>query len=163
QNFYKGSIWAITYTSDANFGFFWNKKVFEEAGLDPETPPTTIDELTAMNQQPNITNNDTIARMGVLPWTTYATANSMLTWGWIFGGEFLDPDSNAITADHERNVMALEWMQELAAEVGGFEKVAGFQAGFGTGENHPFFVGKQAMALFGPWELSNIDRFAPDL
>jgi multiple sugar transport system substrate-binding protein len=163
QNFYKGSIWAITYTSDANFGFFWNKKVFEEAGLDPETPPTTIDELTAMNQQLNIINNDNIERMGVLPWTTYGTANSMFTWGWIFGGEFFDPDSNAITADHERNVMALEWMQELAAEVGGFEKVAGFQAGFGTGENHPFFVGKQAMALFGPWELSNIDRFAPDL
>ncbi|HXF64642.1 MAG TPA: ABC transporter substrate-binding protein [Caldilineaceae bacterium] len=163
QNFYKGKIWAITYTSDANFGFFWNKAVFEDAGLDPETPPTTIDELTQFNTQINRITDGNIERMGIVPWQTYGSANSMFTWGWIFGGEFFEPDTNTITADHERNVMALEWMKQLVDEVGGFEKVGGFQAGFGTGENHPFFVGKTAMALFGPWELSNIARFAPDL
>jgi multiple sugar transport system substrate-binding protein len=163
QNMWDGKTWAITYTSDANFGFFWNKSVFEDAGLDPEKPPQTIDELTEMNTKITKVTNGTMERMGVIPWTTYGTANSMFTWGWIFGGEFFIPEENKITADHERNVMALEWMQGLAETAGGIETVAGFQAGFGTGENHPFFVGKTAMALFGPWELANIDRFAPDL
>jgi multiple sugar transport system substrate-binding protein len=163
QNFYEGKTWAITYTSDANFGFFWNKSVFEDAGLDPEKPPQTIDEVTEMNAKITKVTDGTMERMGIIPWTTYGTANSIFTWGWIFGGEFFIPDENKITADHERNVMALEWMQGLAKEVGGIELVSGFQAGFGTGENHPFFVGKTAMALFGPWELANIDRFAPDL
>lgn len=163
QNFYKGKTWAITYTSDANFGFFWNKDVFKDVGLDVEKPPTTIDELTAMNKQINKVVDGNVDRMGILPWSTYGSANSIFTWGWIFGGDFFDATSMKITADNERNVAALEWMQQLAAEVGGFDKVAGFQAGFGTGENSPFFIGKQAMALWGPWELSNITRFAPNM
>src|SRR5204862_1492909 len=91
------------------------------------------------------------------------SANSMFTWGWIFGGEFFDPDANTISAANEKNVAALQWMQALAKDVGGFEKVASFQASFGTGRNNPFFVGKQAMVLFGPWELANIERLAPKL
>ena len=42
-------------------------------------------------------------------------------------------------------------------------KISGFQAGFGTGEQHPFFQGKTAMAPFGPWELANFTRYAPDV
>lgn len=163
QNLYDGKTWAITYGSDPNFGFFWNKDVLADAGLDPETPPTTIDELTAYNAQINKITDGNIERMGILPWTTYGTANSMFTWGWIFGGNFFDSDTNTITAADPANVAALEWMQQLAEEVGGFENSSGFQAGFGSGENNPFFVGKTAMALWGPWELANIERFAPDL
>jgi ABC-type glycerol-3-phosphate transport system substrate-binding protein len=39
QNIWRGKIYAITFSSDANFGFFWNKSVFSDAGLDPEKPP----------------------------------------------------------------------------------------------------------------------------
>ncbi len=42
-------------------------------------------------------------------------------------------------------------------------KISGFVAGFGTGAQHPFLVGKVAMAPLGPWELSNISKYAPNL
>src|SRR5689334_7648553 len=45
QNFYRGETWALTYCADPNFGFAWNKNAFRKAGLDPEKPPQTIDEL----------------------------------------------------------------------------------------------------------------------
>jgi multiple sugar transport system substrate-binding protein len=54
-------------------------------------------------------------------------------------------------------------MVERYAKQHDITRIAGFMAGFGTGENHPFFVGKTAMAPFGPWELGNIKRFAPNL
>ena len=163
QNVYKGKIWAITFSADANFGFFWNKQVFKAAGLDPEQPPQTIDELTQVNNRLSKRSGGAIERMGILPWTTYGSANAMFTWGWVFGGEFFDEKANKVTADHERNIAALEWMQALIKEAGGFAEVAAFQATFGTDANSPFFVGQAAMALFGPWELANFARFAPDL
>ncbi|MEZ4657900.1 MAG: ABC transporter substrate-binding protein [Caldilineaceae bacterium] len=162
QNFYNGKVWAITYTADANFGFFWNKRVFAKAGLDPEQPPTTIDELTHIHKEITLVDGG-IRRMGILPWNTYGSANAMFTWGWLFGGDFFDADANRITADHERNVMALAWMQQLIADVGGYEEVARFQADFGAGAETPFFMGQEAMRFYGPWELANIEQYAPDL
>ncbi len=34
--------------SASNLGLFWNKELFEQAGLDPDTPPTTWSELVSM-------------------------------------------------------------------------------------------------------------------
>jgi ABC-type glycerol-3-phosphate transport system substrate-binding protein len=104
-----------------------------------------------------------IVRMGIIPWTVYGSANSIFTWGWVFGGEFYDPDQEKITGNHPLVVKALEWMVEKYAKKYDITRIAGFQAGFGTGENHPFFVGKTSMAPFGPWELGNIKRYAPNL
>lgn len=39
---YKGSTYSIPYNGDAR-ALFYNKDMFEEAGLDPENPPTTIE------------------------------------------------------------------------------------------------------------------------
>jgi len=36
--------------SASNLGLFWNKEIFEEAGLDPNTPPQTWDELLEMSK-----------------------------------------------------------------------------------------------------------------
>ncbi len=81
---------AVTFSADANFGFFWNKQVFKAAGLDPEQPPKTLDELTQINSRLNKSSGGAIERMGILPWTAYGSANAIFTWGWIFGGEFFD-------------------------------------------------------------------------
>ena len=43
----EGSHYAVPWTNSSN-GFFYNKKLMSQAGLDPSKPPRTIDELTAM-------------------------------------------------------------------------------------------------------------------
>ncbi len=163
QNIWRGKIYAITFSSDANFGFFWNKSVFSDAGLDPEKPPQTIDEMDEFHAKITRVEGNNIVRMGIIPWTVYGSANSIFTWGWVFGGEFYDPDQEKITGNHPLVVKALEWMVEKYAKKYDITRIAGFQAGFGTGENHPFFVGKTSMAPFGPWEIGNIRRYAPNL
>jgi multiple sugar transport system substrate-binding protein len=158
QTVYAGNVWALTYTADANFGFFWNRALLAEAGLDPEQPPATIDALTALNEQIIQGTGSSLARMGIIPWNTYGTANAIFTWGWIFGGAFFDPDTSTITADHERNIMALEWMLAIADAAGGYEAVLAFSAG-----ENPFYDGRVATALLGAWELPNMARAAPEL
>lgn len=162
QCVYNGKVWALTYGTDPNFGFFWNKDIFKEAGFDPEKPPQTIDEMGQMGDKMAKVSNGRIDRLGFIPWNVYGNANSMVTWGWAFGGDFFDPNGNKVTANNPNNVKALEWMVSFAKKYDP-TKISGFTAGFGTGAQHPFLTGKLAMAPLGPWELSNFKTYAPNL
>jgi len=162
ENQYQGKMYAMVSSADANFGFFWNKAVFREVGLDPEKPPTTIDQMDAYNEKIVKIDNNNIVRMGTIPWTVYGASNSLFTWGWAFGGEFFDAASNKITANDPKVVKTLEWMVGYAKKYDP-KRISGFTQGFGTAENSPFYVGKTAMNPWGPWELGSIKRFAPKL
>lgn len=41
---YNGTLYSMPFHA-STMGFYWNKTAFAEAGLDPETPPTTIAEM----------------------------------------------------------------------------------------------------------------------
>jgi ABC-type glycerol-3-phosphate transport system substrate-binding protein len=45
----KGGIWGLPYEYDP-FGYIYNADMYREAGLDPDRPPQTWDELRAANQ-----------------------------------------------------------------------------------------------------------------
>jgi len=161
---YNGKVWALTLTSDANFGFYWNKGMFEDAGLDPEAPPKTIEEMDAANEKIATINNGRIERLGFIPWIVYGSSNSMFTWGWVFGGEFFDPAANKITANHPNNVKALQWMADFAKKYDATQ-ISGFIPGLTGpgGETGPFTTRKVAMTPGGPWEIPTLETYAPDL
>jgi ABC-type glycerol-3-phosphate transport system substrate-binding protein len=162
QNLYGGHVYALTYGADPNFGFFWNKQVFEDAGLDPERPPRTFEEMDAFARRITSLEDGRLTRVGLIPWAVYGNANSMFTWGWAFGGEFYDPATQAITADDLRNVAALDWVCSYAKQYD-ITKVSGLQSTFGTAEQNPFIVGKLGMMPMVIGEVRNLRRFAPDL
>ncbi|MFL5804337.1 MAG: extracellular solute-binding protein [Roseiflexaceae bacterium] len=56
QTVYNKKVWALTRSSDANFGFYWNKDIFKEVGLDPEKPPQTIAEGAGLLVQLGLKN-----------------------------------------------------------------------------------------------------------
>src|SRR5207244_10417534 len=45
QNVYNGEVWALTYCADPNFSFAWNRDSFRKAGLDPDRPPQSIEDV----------------------------------------------------------------------------------------------------------------------
>ncbi len=47
---FDGSYYALP-TAVRSLALFWNKKLFAEAGLDPEVPPSTVEELVAFAKQ----------------------------------------------------------------------------------------------------------------
>ena len=171
---YKGRIWAVTWCADPNFSFFWNKAVFRQAladgeippamagRIDPERGPRTLEEMDLYNDAISRFEGDRLVRIGIVPWGVYGRANSLFTWGWAFGGEFYDPETRRITANHPRVVRALEWMCTYAAKFD-VRRIAGLQSTFGSAEQNPFITGKQVMQAYHVTGLSETQQYAPHL
>lgn len=162
QNYYEGHAWALTYCADPNFALVWNKKVFREVGLDPEKPPLTIEDLDRYNDICTKVERGKIVRMGMIPWAQYGAANSMFTWGWVFGGDFYDPKTRKCTADMPEVVRSLEWMTSWARKYD-VTKVSAFTSGFGSREQNPLYTGQVAMTLLHISGLEEIKQYAPNL
>jgi multiple sugar transport system substrate-binding protein len=159
---YRRRLYALPYLLDAE-ALFWNKRVFRQAGLDPDRPPQTLEELSALAER--LTTRGAagqITRLGMqLPDVPLVcTAHS---------GAFYDETRDLLTADSPANVRALTWYRDLADRQGGGVQVSAFQSSFESGSgqlqgaSHPFFTGKMAMMVSGEWMPVWIERYAPDL
>lgn len=166
QNTYRAHVWALTYCADPNFAFVWNKDHFREAGLDPEKPPRTIDELDEyvrkLNRWRTVGATRKLSRIGIIPWAQYGPSNSMFTWGWAFGGSFYDPVEHEVSAAAPEVVEALTWMCRYAKDFD-IEKIEGLAAGFGTAEQNPLYTGKLSMTCLHISGIEDIKKYAPDL
>ncbi len=157
---YQDRVWSMQWDADANFPFFWNKGLFEECGLDPERGPTTIEEVDAMAGEINRVEGGQATQIGIMPWNQYGGANSMLTWGYSFGGKFWKPGTNEATTDDEPNIRALEWMTKSAQSIGGAEAAAIAPPSL---QLHPFSTGKLGMACLVTPNLLQIKQLHPEI
>ncbi len=156
---YKGRYYALPFV-DFNYGFYWNKALFREAGLDPERPPANIAELQEYARK--LTKKDDAGKIMQIGWLANG-ADQVIELALAFGGKFYDAEAGKITANDPKIVEALAWDVGLAKEFG-LTEVANFASGF-TGEegNNPFFLGKAAMTIDGCWQVEFIKRYAPNL
>ncbi len=179
---HRGFTWALP-TTPASVALHWNKRLFEEAGLDPEKPPTSIAELEAMAEQLTIVElkrggesvrvrftelseaererkDFRIIQLGHSPmvpgwWTPM--------WGYWFGGA-LSEDEQTITAADVQNIEAYEWFAGYSQKYGK-RNLDAFGASFGNvaSPQDPFLSGQVAMVLQGVWMYNFIDQFSPGL
>ena len=162
QCWYDDEVWALTYCADPNFGFVWNKEAFQRAGLDPEAPPVSLDDLDRMADDCTRKTEGQLTDLGIIPWDQYGAANSMFTWGWAFGGRFYDYEKQRITCDEPEVVRALEWMCSYAKRHDA-TKIGSLQQGFGSAEQDPFYTGQVAMRCLHISGVADIERYAPNL
>ena len=157
---YKGNVYAIPSGIDDRM-LYYNRAVFRDAGLDPDRPPQTWDELMDYSKKLTAYNADkTYKRIGFIP--NYG--NSWLyLYSWQNGGEFLSPDGLKCTLANPQTIGALQYMVDIYDALGGVDKVNIFQSGFQGGEQHPLLTGRIGMVVDGNWTLGNIARYAPDL
>jgi len=150
-----GHVWAVPLTSDPNFAFVWNKDVFAENGIPVDYGPETIAEMDSYTRKLTETDIDgNLKRVGVVPWWVYGYANSLFTWGIIFGGDFYNYDTQQVTTDDRNVVRALEWMKSYA-------DTYGFEAIQQSGAN--FSQGTQVMTLYHYVALRNLKVHAPEI
>lgn len=109
-----GKVYAVP-TNAYSFGLVYNRALFEAAGLDPDAPPTTWDEVRAAATQ--ITEKTGAAGFSVL-----TTAN---TGGWqftgitySFGGTVENEDGSKATFDDTPSTDALELLHAMQFEDG---------------------------------------------
>ncbi|MCW8133713.1 MAG: ABC transporter substrate-binding protein [Planctomycetota bacterium] len=158
---YEGHVWALP-TSPSTVAMYWNKDLFREAGLDPDRPPRTLEELDAYNRK--LTRRDEsgrLARMGFHPsepgWWNYG-------WGNWFGGAHATPDGRTLLLDSKEWVAAYTWLNKLAEDYGRSE-MRTFKSGLGTFDSpqNAFISGKVAIVLQGVWMANYIRVYKPSM
>lgn len=159
---YRGQQYAMPYLIDC-YALMWNKQAFREAGLDPERPPQSMEEMIEYGLKLTRVENGEIKRLGLDPFLIAPDAYNV-TYP-LFGGRLYDAARNRITPDDPANIAAMKWYLSVINQFGGYDKVDAYKAGYGAtqGANNPFFVGKIAMMVNGEWNPWWCHRYAPNL
>src|SRR5690606_21383648 len=110
QCIYQGQYYCLPWGTDT-YALFWNKDLFEDAGLDPDTPPATMEELAEFAKQLTITDDSgAITQIGFIPdfsWSHLGLYVAMM------GGYWYNEDGTQLTLTSDPVVNALEWEQQF--------------------------------------------------
>jgi len=137
-----GTQWGVPVAFSTK-SMYWNKDLFKQAGLDPESPPTTWDEL--YNDAKTIKDKLGIAGYGLPAKTFDSTMHEFLHFVYTNNGTVID-DAGNITLDSPENLAALEFYKKL---VGVAEE--GPTALNDTDVHNLFADSKVAIEEGGPW------------
>ncbi|GLX67728.1 sugar ABC transporter substrate-binding protein [Paenibacillus glycanilyticus] len=144
---YYGVPWLLGTRS-----LFYNKELFEQAGLDPNNPPKTWDEMKSAAE--TITSKTKAKGFGIAageaetPWTEFSI------FLWSNGGDFLNGDHTASALNDPAAVSAMEYYNELSkSSLVAQDAVIGQE----------FAAGNVGMFISGAWNLRSLPQNAPDL
>ncbi|HEY3783111.1 MAG TPA: ABC transporter substrate-binding protein [Fimbriimonadaceae bacterium] len=154
--FYRNHVYALP-TTPACMALHYNKAEFRAAGLDPDKPPQTIDELNADADKLTIKgDNGGYKQMGFAPsepgWWNYG-------WGFFFGGSLWD-GKDKITCNSPENVRAFEWVASWSKKYGTTGQTS-FKNSVFSSPSNPFMESKLAMEIQGVWMANFIQTYGP--
>lgn len=115
---YAGSLWTIPFGM-SNQALFYNKDMFKAAGLNPEAPPKTWDELFQMGLKlSKDTNGD--GKVDQFGLTMPITANTgmvyyFVTFLWQAGAELYNRDYTATSFNSTAAIRAVQYLQKLVS------------------------------------------------
>lgn len=159
---YQGKQWGGV-TSVYALALYYNRAHFREAGLDPDAPPRTIDELDGASARlTRLTSSGDLERAGFLQnlpeWWPYF-------WPIMFGGALYDPAADRAVFADARTIAAYEWIGATARRIGP-EIARRFANAYGRSfhsPQDPFISGRVSMIVQGPWIANFIRLYAPEL
>ncbi len=160
--YYKDTPYLIPQDGNALM-LYYNPDMFVEAGLDPNSPPTTLAQLDEYAEKLSIKNEDgSYDRFGYIPWLD--NGNDAFIWPFFFGSDIYDLGSGKLTLTDQNVVDTFEWMRSYSQKYNP-ETIQAFVAGAGGmfSPDHPFMTGKVAMTLTGNWFTNALKIYAPDV
>ena len=159
---WQGTLYGLPHTAGTRF-WFWNRKHFQEAGLDPDKGPTTWEEIEEVAPKLNKKTGDKFNRYGFLPNFPPGLSDQLLIWAMENGGSSMDPEGRTVTIDSDPWVEALTWCVNCIDKyAGGYSSAASFMEGFSGQPVDPFAQGLVSMCSYGNWMIDQYSRF-PDL
>ena len=184
-----GTLVCLPWVGDT-FALYWNKDLFAAAGLDPEKPPQTMEELLAYAQLLTIPGEEGFSQVGFLP--DYPRPHLDL-YTHMFGGAWHSRDGVKLTVNSQPVVDAMNW-QHLFYELVGNPEANDFVSSINRYRNsghpvlggvrlncqqchrftpgnadrmpdHGFYTGQVAMMVDGAWQLgaNYISAYSPDM
>lgn len=156
---HKGYLWALPSTPAVN-ALHWNKKLFREAGLDPEQPPRSLSELETFNDK--LLKKDAEGRIVQLGHNPLEPGWWRASWVHWFGGSEWSVEEGVL-ADSTQMQATFDWLESYPERFGE-EELLQLRDSFGNfaSPQNPFFTGRVAMVLQGPWMANFIRKYAPE-
>lgn len=153
---YNGKLWALPKWTQS-YALYVNTEHLTEAGIDPDQPPATMEDLNVIAEKLFKRDNDgTIRRLGFDPGNWYFPY-----WG-RHKAQYVDSNGNP-TATHDSNVACVNWMCEYSTKYDA-KKVADFrQAIRGSDAQDPFISEMISIHQTGPWHTGSIYEFKRDM
>ena len=148
---WRGGVFGLPWVQGSR-ALFYNEDLFVRAGLDPDHPPETWDELLKAAMWIDGLSGD-IHGFGLNLGERYVLYKKFMAFAWGNGGGILDEDGSVVFASDE-NLEALEFYQALS-EYSLKEKQEIL--------DHNFKQGRLGMQISGAWNLRNYATEAPDL
>jgi len=156
-------IVCLPWGTDA-YALFWNKDMFEAAGLDPEKPPATMEELVEFADKLTVVGTDgKIEQIGFIPNHSWSHMDLYVR---NFGGFWYSDDGSALTVNSQPMIDASTWQLQFFTKYG-VDNIQAFSSGFGEygSPDAPFYAGKVAMMVEGEWQTGPnfISALKPEL
>lgn len=146
------------------YALFWNKDMFEAAGLDPETPPATMEELVEFADKLTVRDADgNLTQLGFLPDQGWDHSDLYVR---MFGGFWYSEDGKQLTANSQAMIDSLLWQQQFYTKYNA-DDVLALSSGWADAymsADYPFYTGKLAMYVDGEWMTGPnfISAFKPE-
>jgi multiple sugar transport system substrate-binding protein len=148
---WNGGMYGLPWVQGAR-ALFYNRELFRRAGLDPDRPPQTWDELLEAARRIDALGDD-IGGFGMNLGERYVLYKKFMAFAWGNGGGILDGDGKVII-NNDATVEALEYYLRLS-EYSLKEKQDVL--------DHHFKTGKLGLQISGAWNLQNYRQDAPQL
>jgi multiple sugar transport system substrate-binding protein len=146
------------------YALFWNKDMFEAAGLDPETPPATMEQLAEFADKLTVRDADgKLTQVGFLPDQGWDHSDLYVH---MFGGFWYNDDGTQLTANSQPMIDSLTWQQQFYTKYNADEVLA-LSSGWADAymsADYPFYTGNMAMYVDGEWMTGPnfISAFKPE-
>lgn len=150
---WKGTLYSIPMEA-TNLGLLYNKDLFRKAGLNPDHPPQTWDELYEYSKKLTIDNNGDgkFEQVGLfIPiFPASGPLSDWMVWQWMpflwqAGGDIINEQQTEVLFNSEAGVKALTFWKKIYDAL----KLRNF-----TPDYEAAFPSKQlAMAFDGPWNI----------
>ncbi len=163
---YNGALIQLPFKIPTSLAVWYNRALFEAAGLDPDDPPDTWQELEEATLALTKRDGDVITQHGFNVCINCNTAaeNAFNEWLSRNGGSLLNEDATDVAFDSEEGVETLKWMVDFSNHTSGSWSNAVEQFGSTFAEVRPsFYSGKVAMIMDGPFLYNIMRAEAPDM
>ena len=145
---------------DANVHLlYYNKKLAREADLDPEAPPTTLEELDAWADALSIPDDKGgFKQLGLIPWIGDGgdTSGDAFHIPFVFGTNVYDPATNKLNLTEDKMIQYFEWIKGYSEKYAPTIQEWGTSAGGVFDPSCPFYTEKVAMYFCGNWMANAI-------
>lgn len=170
EEFWPGAMKSVTYdgktygvpTNNETMALIWNAAIFDEAGLDPDAPPATWDDLVAYSKQ--IKDNTGKAGFGLVARVNAGnTPFRFMPAAWAYGGGALDeaaedPTYNEVWINNEGSIAAVQayydmYVRDKSVPVSALTNTQ-------TENQAPFIAGQLGMVISHPSEYAKMNDLA---